>query len=108
MRQLLRPLAKPHALDLLTVVEEVDDLFDHEVHVALGVHSPGNGQTHEMRLGIFRPFFPIAPEAHDANGSLIQSRVPANPRCLAQTTISNLLFGFHALVGSLLSQFLTA
>lgn len=53
------------------------------------LHSIESGR---QRLGSFRPLSPVFPEAHDANGSLIQSRFPANRRYLAQTTISNLLF----------------
>ena len=44
----------------------------------------------ERRLGIFRPFFPLAPEAHDAKGLLLQSLFPADASDLSQTAILNL------------------
>ena len=57
------------------------------------LRSTGVTSLHDaVRLGVSRPLFPVFPEAHDANGSLIQSRFPANPHDLAQSTNSNLLF----------------
>ncbi len=38
----------------------------------------------------FQTVFPIAPEAQDAKGLLLQSLFPADPSDLSQATISNL------------------